>query len=291
MVYRSALLCLLAVASAQDPAWQVYDAWPFDGAEAARRQAETAKAMGAADPLKIPLGDSGASLNFRLIPAGRFDLGSPDSEPGHEGDERLHPEKISEPFYMMDTQVTAEAWRALMKAAPPETPADADPKLPAAIPYRDAVDRLLPAVAAAAPKGWKAILPDRARLEYAARAGIAGMNPGGTTEADADAYAWVKSNSENRMRPVAQKKPNAWGLYDVIGNRWHWLWVGSTGGYGDLSTGNHLVYGGSYHTPASGNGARLANIMVSGKPEGVRFALIREATPVPKGHPETSRTK
>ena len=107
----------------------------------------------------------------------------------------------------------------------------------------------------------------------------------------ADAYAWVKSNSENRMHPVAQKKPNAWGLYDVIGNRWHWLWVGSTGGYGDLSTGNHLVYGGSYHTPASGNGARLANIMVSSKPEGVRFALIREATPVPKGHPETSRGK
>jgi hypothetical protein len=191
----------------------------------------------------------------------------------------------------MDAQLTVEAYRALLKADPPETPADADPKLPAAVPYREAVDRLLPALAAAAPKGWKPILPDRARLEYAARAGVATMNPGGAAEADAAEFAWVKSNSENRMHPVAQKKANAWGLYDVIGNRWHWVWVGPTGGFGDLSTENHLVYGGSYHTPASGNGARLANIMVSRKPEGVRFALIRESTSVPKGHPETGRSK
>jgi hypothetical protein len=34
-------------------------------------------------------------------------------------------------------------------------------------------------------------------------------------------------------------------------------------------------------------GARLANIMISDKPEGARFALIRAAAPVPKGHPET----
>jgi hypothetical protein len=290
MPFRWVALSLLAVA-AQDPAGQVYDAWPFDAAEAARRQTETAKAIGAADPLKIPLGDSGPSLTFRLIPAGKFELGSPDSEPGHEGDERLRPEKISEPFYMMETQLTVEAYRALMKADPADLPADADPKLPAAVPYRDAVDRLLPALAAVTPKGWKVILPDRARLEYAARAGAAGMNTGGSTEADADAYAWVKSNSENRMHPVAQKKPNAWGLYDVIGNRWHWLWVGSTGGYGDLSTDTHLVYGGSYHTPASGNGARLANIMISKKAEGARFALLREGTPLPKGHPETARAK
>ena len=53
-------------------------------------------------------------------------------------------------------------------------------------------------------------------------------------------------------------------------------------------TENHLVYGGSYHTPAAGNGARLANIMVSRKAEGVRFALLRDSTPVPKGHPETA---
>ena len=287
---RPILLAVLALAAARadDPAWQAYEAWPFDATEAARRQAETAKAMGTPDPLKIPLGGaSGPSLTFRLIPAGTFELGSPDTEPGHEGDERLRPEKIADPYYMMETQLTVEAYRALMKADPPEATADSDPKLPAALPYRDVVDRVLPAIAKVTPKGWKVILPDRARLEFAARAGHPGMNPGGAAEADADAYAWVKSNSENKMHPVAQKKPNAWGLYDVIGNRWHWVWVGPGGGYADGSAADHLVYGGSYHTPASGNGARLANIMISKKAEGAHFALLREATALPKGHPET----
>ena len=88
------------------------------------------------------------------------------------------------------------------------------------------------------------------------------------------------------MHPVAQKKPNAWGLYDVLGNRWHWFWGGPTGGYGDASTDDHIVYGGTYNTPANGNGARLSNIMISRGAEGVRFALIREETPMPKGHPD-----
>jgi formylglycine-generating enzyme required for sulfatase activity len=263
--------------------WTVYEAWPFDAAEAARRQAETAKAMGIPDTLKT------GTLSFRLIPAGKFELGSPATEPGHEGDETLKPETIAEPFYLMETQLTIEGYRELMKAEPPGTAPDDDVRLPAALPYRDVMDKVLPALARVAPKGWKPILPDRARLEYAARAGVATMNPGGNAEADAEACAWTKANSGNRMRPVAGKKPNAWGLYDVIGNRWHWLWAGPSGGYGDASTGNHLVYGGSYHTPPNGNGARLANIMVSGKPEGARFALIRESAPVPRGHPDPAR--
>jgi hypothetical protein len=269
------LLALLAQEAA------VYEGWPFEAAEAARRQVETAKALNLADPLKVPL-EGGAVLTFRLIPAGRFQVGSPDSEPGHEGDERLRPETIAEPFYVMDTQLTVEQCRALIGEA---APSEADPKLPAALPYRDMMDRVVPALRKAAPKGWTAILPDRARLEYACRAGAPGMSPGGDGDAAAEEYAWVKSNSGNAMHPVAQKKPNAWGLYDVIGNRWHWLWAGPGGGYGDASTENHLVYGGSFHTPASGNGARLANIMISRKPEGARFALLREGTPLPKGHP------
>jgi len=274
------VLVALAVLAQDNP--RVYETWPFDAAEAAKRQTDTAKAMAIPETLKV------GALTFRLIPAGKFELGSPKTEPGHEGDETLRPEAIAEPFYMLETQLTIEGYRGLMKADPPESAADADPKLPAALPYRDVVDKVLPALATATPKGWKPILPDRARLEYACRAGVATMNPGGNTEADADAYAWVKTNSDNRMHPVAQKKPNAWGLYDVIGNRWHWLWVGP-GSNGDASTENHLVYGGSYHTPASGNGARLANIMVSKKPEGARFALIREDSAVPKGHPETRK--
>ncbi len=60
-------------------------------------------------------------------------------------------------------------------------------------------------------------------------------------------------------------------------------------GYGDASTKDHIVYGGTYHAESGGNGARLANIMISSRAEGVRFALIRADAPLPKGHPEIQR--
>ena len=279
-------------AGAAADVWRVFEGWPFDATEAAKRQAETAKAIGTADPLSVALGDGKVSAKFRLMPAGKFMMGSPETEPGHEADEPLHAETVAEPFYMMETQLTLSAYRALFNADSAETPAGADGQLPAALPYREAVDKVLPALAKAAPKGWKVILPDRARLEYAARAGVAAMNPGGNTEKDADPYVWYKGNSDNKVHPVAQKKPNAWGLYDVLGNRWHWYWAGpGPANNGDGSKGNHLIYGGAYNTPAAGNGARLANIMVSNRPEGVRYALIRQETPLPKGHPETGSAK
>jgi formylglycine-generating enzyme required for sulfatase activity len=214
-------------------------------------------------------------------------MGSPETEPGHEGDERLHPETISEPFYMMETQMTVEQYRALMRSEPAESSKkENDPKIPAGILYRDTVDKVLPALARVAPEGWKVILPDHPRLEYAARAGVATMNPGGDKPEDAAPFAWSRENSENRVHPAGQKKSNAWGLHDVIGNRWHWFWRAGDG-YGDASTKDHIVYGGRYNSESGGNGVRLANIMISSGPEGARFALIRSSSPVPKGHPET----
>ena len=238
--------------------------------------------------LKIPVaGKEGPTLDWRLIPAGTFMRGSPTTEDGHEGDETLRRETIADPFYMLETQLTVAQYRALLKADPPGTPPNADPKLPAGMTYRDTVDNVLPALAKLAPAGWKVILSDRNRLEYAARAGVATMTPGGDKPEDAGPFAWSKENSENKVHPVAQKKPNAWGLYDVIGNRWHWFWE-ALGGYGDTSQKDHIVYGGNYASTVGGNGVRLANIMISSKPEGARFALIRVDTPLPKGHPETN---
>ena len=68
---------------------------------------------------------------------------------------------------------------------------------------------------------------------------------------------------------------------------WHWFWRAGAG-YGNDSTDDHIVYGGSYRSESGGNGVRLSNIMISRGPEGARFALIRADAPVPKGHPETA---
>jgi hypothetical protein len=70
-----------------------------------------------------------------------------------------------------------------------------------------------------------------------------------------------------------------------LANQWHWYWAGPGGGYADASKDDHIVHGGTFNQPASGNGARLANIMISKGPEGARFALLREGTPLPKRHP------
>jgi formylglycine-generating enzyme required for sulfatase activity len=280
------LFCITSALGA-DATWQVYTNWPFDAAEAARRQTETAQAVKQPIVLQTALGGKdGPGLTWRLIPAGKFMIGSPASEPGHEGDERQRPETISEPFYMLETQLTVEQYRALMQAEPSDAGDGSDSKVPAGILYRDTVDKVLPALAKLAPAGWKIILPDHARLEYAARAGIATMNPGGDKPEDAALFAWTRENSEKKVHPVGQKRPNAWGLHDVIGNRWHWFWRAGAG-YGNDSTKDHIVYGGTYRAESGGNGARLANIMISDKPEGARFALIRADAPVPKGHPET----
>ncbi len=60
-------------------------------------------------------------------------------------------------------------------------------------------------------------LPTEAEWEYAALAGSS-VDPYGPL----DEVAWYTENSNGTTHPVEQKKPNAWGLYDTLGNVWEW---------------------------------------------------------------------
>jgi len=148
-------------------------------------------------------------LQFATIPAGTFQMGS-DSSRSFDQNPR-HEVTISHPFDLMTTEVTQAQWTAVMGSNPSQFHGD---DLPVDNVSPNDVDEFIRRLNANdESKHYR--LPTEAEWEYACRAG--------TTEArygDVDAIAWYHANSANTTHPVGTKEPNAWGLYDMLGNVW-----------------------------------------------------------------------
>ncbi len=92
-------------------------------------------------------------------------------------------------------------------------------------------------------------LPTEAEWEYAARAGTTGSRYG-----DLDSIAWYSANSGSKTHEAAQKQPNAWGLYDMLGNVWQWTADWSADRYSENSeTDPHGPTSGKFRTLRGGS--------------------------------------
>ena len=160
------------------------------------------------------------AMEFVRIPAGEFRMGSTSSEAlAHE--QPVTRVRISRAFDLGKYEVTQGQWAAVMGSNPSyfdECGLDCPVEV---VSWNDAQEFIRRLNAMDGAGTYR--LPTEAEWEYAARAGTTGDRYG-----NLDAIAWYGGNSGDRTHPVGQKVPNAWGLYDMLGNVYEWVqdWYG-----------------------------------------------------------------
>jgi len=167
--------------------------------------------------LVVDLGN-GVSMRLVEIKPGRFMMGSPASEPGRSDDETQHEVTISKAFLLGQTEVTQAQWQAVMGSNPSRF--SGNPNHPVEqVSWNDAQEfcRRL-----SQKTGMAFRLPTEAEWEYACRSGTTAAYSFGNDASRLREHAWFEDNSGGSTKPVATRKPNAWGLYDMHGNVWEW---------------------------------------------------------------------
>ena len=189
---------------------------PFDAKKAKEHQQAWAKHLGVPAEITNSIG-----MKLVLIPPGEFEMGSPDSDGNVRGDEKpQHRVRITKPFYLGKYLVTQEQWQAVMGNNPshfngPKNPVER-------ISWDDCQVFLGKLNTKVGKEKGKFALPTEAQWEYSCRAGSKSRYCFGDEESGLAEYAWYDKNSGSKPHPVGEKKPNAWGLYDMHGNLWEW---------------------------------------------------------------------
>jgi len=185
-----------------------------------------------------------SGIRLRLIPAGEFDMGSPDNEEGRFANEGpVHHVKISKPFYIGKYEVTQAQWKTVMGADNNPSNFKGDDLPVETVSWNDAQDFLKKA-------GDGLRLPTEAEWEYACRAGSKTRWYFGDNEGDLKDNAWYSDNSGNKTHAVGQKGHNEWGLYDMHGNVWEWCEDVWHGNYNDApNDGSAWTTGGDEKSP------------------------------------------
>ena len=183
-------------------------------------------------------------MEFVLIPAGTFIMGSPEEEDGRDGlgREIPHTVTLTKPIYMQTTEVTVEQWENVMGKKLIGWGRGAGNLPKTRVSWKDC-QKFVSKLNARGEGVYR--LPTEAEWEYACRAGTTtAFWWGDTIDCDKAMYGNKKKTgtcvyylqtlrlSAGEPAPVKSFAPNPWGLYDMHGNVWEWVqdW------YGDYDT-------------------------------------------------------
>jgi formylglycine-generating enzyme required for sulfatase activity len=185
----------------------------------------SALAQPAEDGSPVAYGTNDLGMQFVSVPAGQFPMGCSEGAKPVEcsADEKpRHTVQITRAFEIGKTVVTQKQWQAVMGSDPSRYKGDTLPV--EQVSFQDV--RAFLNKLNARNDGFLYRLPTEAEWEYAARAGTADQFAGAyvadslARRSPADDWAWY---SVEKTQPVATKKPNAWGLYDMRGNVAEWV--------------------------------------------------------------------
>ena len=158
-------------------------------------------------------------FNFSAIPAGTFEMGSSQTDPGRGGNEKQHSVTLKG-FEMQTTPVTQALWEQVMGSNPSHFKG---PNLPVESVAWYEAQSFIEKLNALTQDGYKYRLPTEAEWEYAARGGTTTAYSFGDNPKDLEDYAWYSKNSGAKTHEVASKKPGPNSLYDMYGNVWQWV--------------------------------------------------------------------
>jgi formylglycine-generating enzyme required for sulfatase activity len=149
-------------------------------------------------------------LNYVWIPAGNFMMGCSAQDSECRDDEKpTHQVEIEKGFWLGQTEVTVSAYRKFAAKSARETPTGNGNLPVSGVTWADAK-------AYCTTMGGR--LPTEAEWEYAARGGNPQAYYGTISK-----IAWYADNSGDAPHAVGKKQPNAFGLYDMLGNVSEWV--------------------------------------------------------------------
>lgn len=174
---------------------------------------------------------NGISFKMIAVEGGTFQMGATNEQQGADNDEKPQHTVTLDSYYIGETEVTPELWRAVMGSNP--SCFTGDDLRPVENVSWDDCQNFIKELNKKTGKNFR--LPTEAEWEFAARGG---NNTGGYSysgSSNIGDVACYLGNSSNTTRPVMGKKPNELGLYDMSGNVWEWCSDWYSNGYYTLS--------------------------------------------------------